>query len=173
MKEIKDKTNNILKNFWKLVFGGIIALIGQQTISSGKLTILYLFNISTYKNIGRDVLSSPYAYVFLSCISLMAFLFYASEIYRKVKLNNIITATINVFITILMCFMIYYNLTRYISVVTANDSYKNIEIIRPHISEEKYINLKSDLYQIDSKESLNKFNKEVRDIANKSHSKIY
>ncbi len=167
-----EKMNTFLKSTWKVILGILITLLVQGALSFGKNTLDRFFNINSYVNIGNDVNSSPNMYAVITVLGLFASIFYISGIYKLVKKDKIIFATVDVFIFLFMIFVTVSVMVRANSIVKANNLNKNIEIIHPYISERKYIRLKSDLYQIDSKTSYDNLDKDIRNVAKENNANI-
>lgn len=173
MNEIKEKVNEFLKRFWAVLMGIVGTLMVQQIITYGKVAALSTFGLNTYKKMGEDVHDSPYLYALLATITFTSIVIFLIDAYKKSKQNNIISATLNIIFVLFMIFMSYFFIIRTNSIMTANYNLKNVEIIRPYISENKYIKIKSDMYQIKSKKDFEKFDKYIRSVANKNDCNIY
>ncbi len=170
---LTEKVNTFLKGGWKVLLGIFITLLVEFSLLSGKNILTNFFNINTYINIGKDVNSSPNMYAAITIIGFFSSIIYISGTYGLIKKNKIIFATIDALVFFFMIFVVANTMIRTNSITKANSLYRNIEIIHPYVSETKYIKLKSDLYQIDSKKRFDNLDKDIRKIAKENNSDIH
>ena len=170
---LTEKVNTFLKGGWKVLLGIFITLLVEFSLLSGKNILTNFFNINIYINIGKDVNSSPNMYAAITIIGFFVSIIYISGTYGLIKKNKIIFATIDAIVFFFMIFVVVNTMIRTNSIAKANSLYRNIEIIHPYVPETKYIKLKSDLYQIDSKKRFDNLDKDIRKIAKENNSDIH
>lgn len=148
-----------------LFLGGYVAtkLLDQLQFKS-------VLTYNPYKFIGRqefDSLKFPPSLVLFGVI-LFGILFIRSLIKK-----NYIYSTLYFIITILYILVTPNTFAQYEAASYFKITNTNLKIIRPFISDKDYYEMKSDLYQIDTKQKFNDLENKIKKVANNSKANIY
>ncbi|MDY5177287.1 hypothetical protein SM192_11410 [Lactococcus lactis] len=177
-----NKNENRFKNYLDKANNNLGKIIGTISLIILGIIVEKLWNslpdISTifYHNVYSQFHEFSYKSFYLWFYSALASLVFGAiclyEAIRKIISKNYISFIYFIFI-LFICVFNFSTSASTISAIKENrDISTNLEIIHPYISEKEYIKFKSELLQVDSKQSFDKINYRIRNIANKYNANI-
>lgn len=166
------KINNKLGKFLMTLSLIILGIIVEK-IWNSLPNISTIFNHDIYIQFHDFSYKTYYLWFIFAVMSLFLVFFCIYKVITSIMAKNYIK-----FLGfILWGFLCIFNFSTSVSTMNAIKENRaistNLEIVRPYISNNDYLKLKSQYLQINSKQSFNEVNEKIRDIADKHDAHIY
>lgn len=178
-----NKLRKIISNFISIF---VLAWIGSYTYEAFKIAdktdsffktlikLPSLINDSMIKNTVSLFDSTSVYFLMFIVANLILFTIYKQQIFellKKEKINSLndFLSIVNIALMISLSIISLYSISLQRSVVT--EPINNLEIVRPYVSNDEYLNLRSEYLQIDNKKSLKKLTNKIESIAEKNNLK--
>ncbi|WP_282799236.1 hypothetical protein [Lactococcus lactis] len=165
---------NKIDKLTKTLFFGFLSIVAGYFINDwiSKGIILKYFRFNPYKGFGGLMGQSFTLFLILFMITFFMIVYFIAQIIGFLIEQRWFYGVTTIPLLIVMIGFNLLTQNQLLSINTYKSEARSLEIIRPYITDKQYIKLNSDLLQVESKDSFNKINKQVREIAEKNHANI-
>lgn len=158
----------------KTLFFGFLSILAGYFINDwiSKGVIFKYFKFNPYKGFGELMGQSFTLFLILFMLSFFMIVYFIAQIIGFLMEERWFYGVTTIPLLIIMIWLNLLTQNQLFSIGIYKSETRRLEIIRPYVTDKQFIKLNSDLLQVESKDSFNEIDQQVRKIAEKNHANI-